>query len=208
MLRPGSRAVALVAWTSLDRDSRWKSDTACLPSVSPYHAAARVSSKMPAAIARRAHAAGAHWMEHAGDVLADVLGKRRVILDQGGEFDAPVSQCREDRPRERRYEVEDRGERRACNPARRSDAIEAPQAIVELHWKGDAAHRPHALVRQNLDCQAEALHEALEVELVASEVEFDAGRRGIARREPDPAARHRLEQGGRQIGNLKAECAP
>src|SRR5204863_3505156 len=89
------------------------------------------------AIARRAHAAGTHWMEHAGDVLADVLGERRVILDQGGELNAPVGQCREDRPRERRYEVEECGERRARDPVRRSDAIEAPQAIVELHRKGD-----------------------------------------------------------------------
>jgi hypothetical protein len=147
-------------------------------------------------------------MEHACDVLTDVLGKRRLVLDQRGEVDAPVGQCREDRLGERRHEVDDRGDRRARNPVRRGDAVEAAQAIVELHRKRDAAHRPHALVRQNVDRQAEAMHEALEIELVASEIEFDAGGRGIARRERDPAARHRLEQGGRQIGDLKAERAP
>ena len=63
-------------------------------------------------------------------------------------------------------------------------------------------------MRQNFDHPAEALHEALQVELVAGEVEFDAGPPGIARQQRDSATRHRLEQGGCQICDLEAQRAP
>src|SRR5262249_60823020 len=114
-------------------------------------------------------------VEHAGDVLADMLCKRRLVVDQRGEIDAPVGQCGEDRAGKRRHEIDDRGDGRTLKPVRRSDPVETAQAIIELHWKRRAAHRPHSLVRQNLDRPAKTLHEALEVELMAYEVEFDAG---------------------------------
>ena len=58
-------------------------------------------------------------MKRAGDVLADVLRKRIVVLDQGREIDAPVGQRREDRPGERRHEIDERCDDRALNLVRR-----------------------------------------------------------------------------------------
>jgi len=76
--------------------------------------------------------------------------------------------------------------------------FEPAQAVGELHREGDAAHGAHLPVRQHVDRAAEALHEAREVEVVAGEVELDAGRR-IARHQRHPAARHRLEQVGARL---------
>ena len=117
-------------------------------------------------------------MERAGDVLADVLGERIVVLHQRREIDAPVGERREDRAGERRHEIDQRGDDRALHLVRGVDAVEPAQPVGELHREGHAAHGAHLLVRQHVDGAAEALHEALEVELVAGEVEFDQRRRG------------------------------
>src|SRR4051812_42693958 len=42
------------------------------------------------AVGRSAHPAGAGDMEHAGDVLADVLGKRVVVLYERSEIDLAI----------------------------------------------------------------------------------------------------------------------
>src|SRR5205085_11171182 len=97
-----------------------------------------------------------------------------------GEIDAPIRQGREDRAGERRHYIDERGDERALDPVCRSDSVEAPQAVIELHRKSHAAHRPYFLVCQNVDRPAEALLEAREVELMAEEVKLDAGLAGIA----------------------------
>ena len=48
-------------------------------------------------IVRGAHAAGSDRMEGAGDVFADVIGKRSVVLDQSCEIDTAVGKRRKDR---------------------------------------------------------------------------------------------------------------
>ena len=160
------------------------------------------------AVARGSHAARAHGMKHARDVVVNVLGKRRIVLDERGEIEAPIRQAREDRAGERRHDIDERGDERALDPVCRSDSVETPQAVIELHWKSHAAHRPYFLVCQNVDRAAEALLETRQVELVPKQVELDAGPAGIARRERHAAARHRLEQSGRQVGDLGTERAP
>ena len=113
------------------------------------------------AVASRAHAACADGMERAGDVLADVLGKRRIVLDQRGEIDAPVGQRREDRPGERRHEIDDARRSPRSQSGSRVDAVEAAQAIVELHRKCDATHGRTRSCASMSTAAAEALHEAL-----------------------------------------------
>jgi len=78
------------------------------------------------AVVRGSHAAGAHGMEHARDVVANVLGKCRIVLDERGEIDAPIRQGREDRAGERRHDIDERGDERALDPVCRSDSVVTP----------------------------------------------------------------------------------
>ncbi len=144
------------------------------------------------AIVGLAHAAGANRVEGAGDVLADMLGERLVVPDQRGKIDAAIGECREHRTGERGDEVDQRGDERALDLVRRIDAVEAAQLVGEFHREGDARYGAHLLVPQHLDRAPKALHEAREIEVVASEVELHARRR-VGPLQRNAAARHRLE---------------
>ena len=77
----------------------------------------------------------------------------------------------------------------------RRDAIEPSQSIVELYWEGQPRDGAHRVMRQNLHAAAKAVHEALEIQLMAGEIELDQRmNRGIGRRQRHAPARHRLEQ--------------
>ena len=162
------------------------------------------------AVGRSAHPAGAGDMEHAGDVLADVLGQRVVVL-------APAPS----RSTLRSASVPNTGSASAGTMIGQPGdglrlhrvggglLVELAQPVGELHREGHAAHRAHLVIGQHLDRQPEADHQALQIELVAGEVHLDQRLLPvIGRAQRHAAAPHRLPQRRREIGDPRAERAP
>ena len=171
----------------------------------PRTPARRVGHRV-AVVGVGAHPAGADRMERAGDVL------------RGCARPAPSSSCTSVcRSTWRSASVENTG---PASGGTRSISlaitalwilflalmpVEPAQPVVELHRERHAAHRAHLLVRQHLDRAAEALHEALEVELVAAEVELD---QRLGRRSADFSATRPRAIGLSSVGARLATCKP
>ena len=124
-------------------------------------------------IVRRPHAAGADRVKLAGDIVADVLGERRVVLHQRREIDPAIRQRREHRPAQRRNEIEKLRDDGALESIRTRDPVEHAQPVGEFDREGHAANFAHPRVGEHLDGAAERDLEALQIELMAGEVELD-----------------------------------
>ena len=147
-------------------------------------------------------------MKCAGDVAAQVLGQRVVVLRQVLQVDPPVGQRREDRAGERRHPIDQLGHQRALDLVLGVEPVELPQAIVELDRERMRDHGAHLFVRQHLDRHAEGLHEPLQIEVVAEKIELDQRLRRVGGLQRHRPARHRLEQRGPEIRHRKPERAP
>ena len=133
----------------------------------------RPAGRSPRRDLRRAHAAGADRMERAGDIVAGYARRARRH---------PAASCARSTRRSASVAkigpaaaapVDQRGDRRALDLVAGRDAVEPPQAVGEFHRKRQPRHRAHRVMRQNIDAAAEAMHEALQVEVVAGEIELD-----------------------------------
>ena len=134
-------------------------------------------------------------MKRAGDVLLDMLRQRVIIRHQRGKIHFAIGQRGKDRRGERRDGINERGDGRALELVCRRDAIKPPQSIVELYRERQPRNGAHRVMRQNLRAAADARHEALEIKLVAGEIELDQRmNRGIGRQQRHAPACHRLEQ--------------
>ena len=147
-------------------------------------------------------------MEGAGDVLAHVLGERVAIRDQCLEVDAAAGETAEHEIAQPRHRVENAGDQPGLDRVGAGELVEAADAIGEADREGRRAEVLDRPIRHQLDDAAEAVHQSQQVDLLAGEVELDAGRGGGVGLQGDFAARLRLEQRGIEVGDRGAERVP
>ena len=148
-------------------------------------------------------------MEGAGDVFADVLGERFVVVHQLRQINLAVGERREDRAAQPRHEIDQPGDHGALQLVLAMMRLSRRSRSVNFTGKVTLLMARTCSCGQHVHGAAEADHETLQIELVAGEVELDQRRPAADRPvQRDLPAGHRLKQRRRKVRDLEAERAP
>ena len=154
----------------------------------------------------RAHTAGADRMEHAGDIGA---GCARPARHRPGpaSADRPCGRrASRNRPGERRHQVDELGDDRALDLVLGVEPVELPQPVVELHRERYAAHRPHLSCASISTARRKPCMKRWRSSSWPQKLNSTSGSAAIRRLQRHAAARHRLEQRRREVGDLQARA--